>query len=100
MPASGAVMVTVTAGIMSSGNGEEGFMGFALSGANTVAASDTRVVRGLGRNANDTFQGSATYYVSGLTAGNTTFTAKYRTETGGTVNNTFSNRTIIVTPLP
>jgi hypothetical protein len=71
-----------------------------LSGSNTVAASDTRVLRTLGRNAGDTAQGSATYYVSGLTAGSTTFTAKYRTETGGTVTNTFSNRTIIVTPLP
>ena len=43
-----------------------------------------------------TVQGSATFYVSGLTAGSNTFTAKYR----GTVGTaTFSNRSITVIPL-
>ena len=43
------------------------------------------------------FQGSATYVVSGLTAGSHTFTAKYRTSAG---TETFTNRSIIVIPLP
>jgi hypothetical protein len=43
------------------------------------------------------FQGSATYVVTGLSAGSHTFTAKYRT-TGNT--ETFANRSIIVIPLP
>ncbi len=42
-------------------------------------------------------QGSATFFVTGLTAGSNTFTAKYRV-TGGT--GTYLNRTIIVIPLP
>jgi len=41
-------------------------------------------------------QASATFYVTGLTPGTYTFTAKYRT-TGGTA--TFANRNIIVQPL-
>ena len=42
-------------------------------------------------------QGSATIYVTGLTAGSTTFTAKYDVTTG---TGTFVNRTIIIVPLP
>jgi len=46
-----------------------------------------------------TAQQSAQYMVTGLTPGSTTFTANYReTATGDTVS--FSNRTILVIPLP
>jgi len=41
-------------------------------------------------------QASATYFVSGLTAGSNTFTAKYR----GTNTCTFANRKIVVIPMP
>ena len=76
-------------------------MSFVASGANTLAASDDRSLSWTGRNAGETFRGSATYYLSGLAAGSTTFTAKYRTETGTSGHtNAFSNRSIIVLPLP
>jgi hypothetical protein len=74
-------------------------MGFAISGATTRAASDTQafsVLRGAGQGA-IAAQGSATFYVTGLTAGSTTFTAKYDVTLG---TGTFANRTIIVVPLP
>ena len=45
----------------------------------------------------NTDQGSATFYVTGLTAGSNTFTAKYRVDAG---TGTFANRTIVVIPLP
>jgi hypothetical protein len=94
------VLVTITGGIASSYNGEQGSMGFAISGASTAAASDDRALRSTGRNASEQMQASATFYVTGLTPGVTNFTAKYRTETGGSKNNTFSNRNIIVIPMP
>ena len=73
-------------------------MGFAISGATTRAASDTQAFSVRGRQPGSlAAQGSATFYVTGLTAGSTTFTAKYDV-TGGT--GTFVNRTIIVVPLP
>ena len=100
VPASGAVLVTITGGILSSYNGEMGAMGFALTGTNISSATDARALRWTGRNELETFQSSATFYISGLTAGSTTFTAKYKTETGGSKNTTFSNRNIIVIPLP
>ena len=100
VPASGTVLVTVTGGIASNYNGEMGYMGFAISGASTASASDARSLRWTGRNETETFQASATFYVTGLTAGTTNFTAKYRTESGGTHNSTFSNRNIIVIPVP
>jgi hypothetical protein len=74
-------------------------MGFAISGATVRAASNTQafsVVRG-GSQGNIAVQGSATFYVTGLTPGSTTFTAKYDVD-GGT--GTFVNRTIVVVPLP
>ncbi|MBI3358540.1 MAG: hypothetical protein HY037_02980 [Nitrospirae bacterium] len=49
------------------------------------------------RNSADTAQVSATFYVTGLTAGSNTFTAKYKTSAGTA---TFVNRNIVVIPLP
>ena len=74
-------------------------MGFAISGATVRAASNTQalsLLRG-GAQGAVALQGSATFYVTGLTAGSTTFTAKYDVTTG---TGTFVNRTIIVVPLP
>jgi hypothetical protein len=68
-------------------------MGFAVSGATTIAAADTDAL--LFRSAvagGQDFQASAVYKVT-LTAGSNTFTAKYRVG-GGT--GTFANRGITV----
>ena len=97
IPASGNALVILTASQSDGTNNQGAYMAFAVSGATTRAASDTtaRIVKnGTGSSA---VQGSATFFVTGLTAGSNTFTAKYRV-TGGT--GTFLNRTIIVIPLP
>ena len=98
VPASGHALVTVTALGTNSANEQSALMGFEVSGASTVAASDTRamIVPFYGSGANLKVQTSATYLVTGLTAGSNTFTAKYR-PTGGT--GTWANRSIIVIPL-
>ncbi|PYS06277.1 MAG: hypothetical protein DMG17_32635 [Acidobacteria bacterium] len=67
-------------------------MGFAVSGSTTVAAADEQTVMNTGTSA---IQESATYLVTGLTAGSNTFTAKYK---AGSNTCTFLNRNIIVTP--
>lgn len=91
VPTSGAVLVTVTGRLFNSAANFT-IMGFALSGANTVAGTDTRSLLVFGTNA---VQASATYLVTGLTAGSTTFTAKYRVSAG---TGTFSDRSILVRP--
>jgi hypothetical protein len=71
------------------------FMSFAVSGASTQAASDARSLILLG---NALQQSTASFVVSGLTPGSTTFTAQYRVSGSGTA--TFSNRSMFVIPLP
>ncbi len=74
------------------------YMGFAVSGATTLAALDTyaaniRVVDNVGGAVN---QITASSLVTGLTPGSNTFTAKYRTNAGTA---TFADRQITVIPL-
>ena len=71
-------------------------VGFAMSGNNSASAVDTRALLWTSGGATDPFQGSATFYVSGLTAGSTTFTLKYKTSANTA---TFLNRSLIVIPL-
>jgi hypothetical protein len=95
VPASGKVLVTVTSGMQNSTGGGSCFMAFAVSGPTSVAASDAQAVILGGNNLQ---AASASYVVSGLTAGGSyTFTAKYRVTTG---TGTFSNRSIWAIPLP
>ncbi len=96
IPASGNALVTVTAGLGNSNNDVATIMSFAISGATTRAAADATSLQCRAVSV-DVFQISATYFVSGLTAGSNTFTAKYRVA-GNT--GTFVNRSIIVVPLP
>jgi hypothetical protein len=95
---SGAALVTVTGHVQPPASNTTAFMSFAATGAMAVAAVDTQaLVRDFGSSGGTGFvQASATFYVTGLTPGTYTFTAKYRT-TGGTA--TFANRNIIVQPL-
>lgn len=72
------------------------YMGFAISGATTVAASDNFAVSFQSAKAAAAYQGSATFLVTGLTAGSNTFTAKYRVSSG---TGTFIRRKITVVPL-
>ena len=93
VPASGMVLISVTAGMVSS-NGNAGYMGFVVSGANTSAATDPLALNLQG---NQFVKASATFLLTGLTPGSTTFTAQYRT-TGGT--ETIHNRYIWAIPQP
>lgn len=93
----GRAMVSLYCAQNNSTSGDVVFMGFALSGANTLAPTDalslafTSPVPGGGT------RYGASFLLQGLTAGSTTFTAKYRISVGGT--GTWSDRQIIVTPL-
>lgn len=76
--------------------GTAAWIGFAVSGASTIAADDTYAVQ-LHVTAPDNWRAGATFGVDGLTSGLNTFTLKYRVSTSGT--GTFSARQISVIPL-
>lgn len=91
-----AAEVTIVATIGNSA-GAHCYMSFAVSGATTLAASDLRAFFGpVGNIVTLASRFTATYMVTGLTAGDNTFTAKYRVGTG---TGTWENRTIFVRPL-
>lgn len=73
-------------------------VGFAVSGASTVAASDNQAIQYYDTAGYTAMRMGTTELVTGLTAGSNTFTMKYRTDSG--VAQTFSRRAITVTPLP
>ncbi len=58
-------------------------MSYDVSGANTIAASDTNSFYAESGNANDRYQGTWTFINDSMTAGADVFTAKYRTTAGG-----------------
>lgn len=102
---SGDPAVTITTGtsaivIISSdmvgSTGTTGVISFAISGATTLAADDVRssTISFSSNTSGYTLTSQSSFYVTGLTPGENTFTMKYRA--GGTI--TFSNRKIIVLP--
>jgi hypothetical protein len=102
VPASGRVMVTLTARIAGWGGC---YMCFDSSGGSgNVAASDNTAF--FFRNSNNAgfqheMQGSATFLVTGLSPGNHQFTARYRSEQNQFSSSaSFLGRMILVTPLP
>ena len=96
VPASGDVLISVTAAMIGNAASTSCEMSFTVSGASTRPASDATVVV----LAAQTLQrASATSLLTGLTPGTTTFTAVYRAEGQGSLDCTFSDRTIVVLPL-
>jgi hypothetical protein len=97
VPASGRVVVTITAHMLSLQD-EIGVMSFASTGGsgNVFASSSTglRILIPAGKS----LLMSATFPVTGLSPGSHTFTAKYQSNGGETV--LFAARSIIVIPLP
>lgn len=87
------VRVTVSARILPSAAALEGFMSFAVSGAETDAAQDEDACTMLKEG--DAIVERTTIYTAG-TAGSHTFTAQYRCSSATTV--TFRNRRLIVQP--
>jgi hypothetical protein len=95
IPASGNAFVYVAATFATTGGfAPTGFMSFAISGATTRAASDSTAT--FGKNGVSNALG---FLVTGLTPGTNTFTLQGRADQGGTTV-TFSNRSILVIPLP
>ncbi|MDO8704882.1 MAG: hypothetical protein Q7J84_08050 [Sulfuricaulis sp.] len=88
---SGKVLVTVSAE-MGSGTAINVYMDFGLTSGNTRSASDTTAVH----NFEDSRRASSMTLLTGLAAGSTIFTAKYRVTAG---TGTFLNRSISVVAL-
>ena len=104
VPASGQALVILTASESNDTGSAQSFMSFDVSGGQSSSDAtslelqeppNTGVLGNVPVEAS--FQGSATYLVSGLTPGSTTFTAKYRVSSG---EGRFGMRTIIVIPVP
>lgn len=96
--ANGLALVTLYTYIGNSTANSNNFMGFAISGATTVAASDAFATE---VRVNDASIGgldgaSATFLVTGLSSGSNTFTAKYKVNAG---TGRFTTRKITVIPL-
>lgn len=84
---SGKALVHISSGVGNNTAGQYGVMCYEMSGANTSAASDNngvywRSTVGVGGGENSL---SKTFLLTGLNAGSTTFTLKFRV-TGGTGN--------------
>ncbi len=88
-------LVTVTALMTTANASKTCAMGFAISGVTTVAASDAQALMVRLTATSDTNRFSATFNVTGLTAGSNTFTAQYKDVT--TANScTFTDRNLAV----
>lgn len=98
---SGSVLVFVTATLTANGAGTTAgaFMGFAVSGTDTVAAADSQCLQATSTSSVDSVGATAVFLVTGLTPGGSdTFTAKYHSS-GTTPPGTFANRRLMVWPL-
>lgn len=91
---SGKALVILGALITSDDAAGGGAMGFAVSGASTVAASTSQCLEGRGLAGGEA---SKIHLVTGLTPGSNTFTAKYQRISVGTA--TFVRRVLAVVPL-
>jgi hypothetical protein len=105
VPASGDVLVTLTSYMAPEDSDQGGSMGFSSNGecpgatvAGNVEAEDARSLQLISvEGGASAGQASATYLVTGLSAGSHAFIACYRSDTANLVE--FKNRSIIVTPL-
>lgn len=86
-------LVIITALYYASGTENFSLIGFDISGATTVAASNEFSLTNRSTSSTPIIQASAVYLVSGLTAGSNTFTMKYRVTAS---TGFFENRKIIV----
>lgn len=96
--ANGLALVSIYARLSSATVSNVPAMGFALSGANTVAASFDYSISHAAASGAAEARAGATFLLTGLTPGSTTFTAKYARESG-TVSSVFNDRRLSVVPL-
>ena len=90
-----SALVTVSCNILNNTGGAIGFMGYAISGATTVAADQSIALGFESSAAGDQLYASWSHLKSGLTAGSNVFTAKYSVTAG---TGTFRYRYITVIP--
>ena len=90
-------LVFLTCAQSNDGVGFSAFMAVGISGATTRAATDDDALQLLSATAGASHRATRTTFLTGLTAGSNTFTAKYRTDSGGNPAN-FNLRQIIVIP--
>lgn len=93
--ANGLALVSISALMSVNTTSFTGWMSFAVSGATTTAASDTMACAYQAWNTNTSDTRAATFLVTGLTAGSTTFTLQYHAN--ATLTCTY--RRIAVVPL-
>lgn len=80
---SGMALVLLYAALYNDTAGGRTFMGFAVSGANTVAVADAQSINvAIASSCADAGSFGAPFLLTGLTAGSTTFKAKYRVTSG------------------
>lgn len=94
--ANGLALVIISSRIINSDSSAGGFVGVAVSGANTIAVSDANSLNLRASTGAPDSQCSWSYLATGLTPGSTTFKLKYRVTAG---TGTFTNRRITVIPL-
>lgn len=92
---SGSALVTVTTFVFNGTLGAVNWMGYEVSGATSLAASDDRALALHSMVANGQGRVSVVTHQTGLNPGLNTFTAKYRVNAG---NGTYLNRSLIVQP--
>lgn len=92
----GKALVSLYGLMLQSNASQASFMGFAVSGATTVAAADAFALALNAAVAGDAIRCGATWLVTGLNSGSTTGTAKYRVTAN---TGTYQDRHIIWTPL-
>lgn len=92
-----SAFVICTAQIENSTGGASGMMGYAISGASSIAAGADRCLRLNSAVGGVRNRASAAMFQTGLTAGSNTFTSKYTTHSGGTAG--FDERELLVIAL-
>lgn len=96
VPASGKVYIAFGAQITVGTSGNGARVGYEVSGANTIAVNDGRVLRAV-HSATTATNVAVSGILSGLTSGSSTFKLVYRSGPSGSA--TFANRHITVIPI-
>lgn len=92
-----AAFVIISASMENGTGGGGAIMGYAVSGASSLAADNAKALRHRSGTASQANRASTVVFENGLTPGSNTFTSKYTTPTGGTA--TFTDRELAVFPL-
>jgi hypothetical protein len=99
-------MVIISTRVQAEDEAQSAYMSFSVGGTGGPGASDSRSVSVTNPNDNGSsnspegaaLSGGATFVITGLSAGNHTFTTQYRS-TNTSSDATFTNRVITVIPL-